>query len=82
MILVAPAAMVGSPAAMHPAQQRLPVRVLTRHAEKVEALAQAGVEVFPGDLDIPKSIDQVSGILGQPAVSFEQFVTDLVQAFS
>ena len=62
MILITTAGKVGSAAARLIAQRDGPVRVLVRHpekvAEKVAPLAQAGVEIFPGDLDSPESIDQ------------------------
>ena len=62
MIFVTTAGKVGSAAARLIAQRDVPVRVLVRHpekvAEKAAALAQAGVEIFPGDLDSPESIDQ------------------------
>jgi hypothetical protein len=45
-------------ATLHLAQQTLPVQVLTRDPERVDALAQADVEVFPGDLYIRQSIDE------------------------
>ena len=58
MIFVTTAGKVGSAAARLIAQRDVPVRVLVRHPEKVGALAHAGVEIFPGDLDSPESIDQ------------------------
>ena len=58
MIFVTTAGKVGSAAARLIAQRELPVRVLVRQPEKAAALAQAGVEIFPGDLDSPESIDQ------------------------
>jgi len=58
VILVTTAGKVGSAAARLIAQREVPVRVLVRHPEKAAALAQAGVEIFPGDLDSPESIDQ------------------------
>jgi uncharacterized protein YbjT (DUF2867 family) len=58
MILITTAGKVGSEAARRLGQQDVPVRVLARHPEKVADLAQTGVEVFPGDLDSPESIDQ------------------------
>jgi uncharacterized protein YbjT (DUF2867 family) len=63
VILVTTAGKVGSAAARLIAERDVPVRVLVRHPEKAAALAQAGVEIFPGDLDSPESIDQaVRGI--------------------
>ena len=58
MILVTTAGKVGSAAARLIAERDVPVRLLARHPEKAAALAQAGVEIFPGDLDSPESIDQ------------------------
>ena len=62
MIFVTTAGKVGSEAARLIAQRDVGVRVLVRHpekvAEKVTPLAQAGVEIFPGDLDSPETIDQ------------------------
>ena len=86
MIFVTTAGKVGSAAARLIAQRDVPVRVLVRHpekvAEKVAPLAQAGVEIFPGDLDSPESIDQamrgVSGVIlvTQPVLSQELSVID------
>jgi uncharacterized protein YbjT (DUF2867 family) len=56
--LVTTAGNVGSAAARLIAQRDVPVRVLVRHPENVAGLAQAGVEVFRGDLDSPESIDE------------------------
>jgi nucleoside-diphosphate-sugar epimerase len=53
MILITTAGKVGSAAARLIAQRDVPVRALVRHPEKVAPLAQAGVEIFPGDLDSP-----------------------------
>jgi uncharacterized protein YbjT (DUF2867 family) len=58
VILVTTAGKVGSAAARLIAQRDVPVRVLVRYPERVAPLAQAGVEIFPGDLDSPESIDQ------------------------
>ena len=82
MIFVTTAGKVGSQAARLIAERDLPVRVLVRHPEKAAALAQAGVEVFPGDLDSPESIDQamrgVSRVIlvTQPVLSQELNVID------
>ena len=57
MILMTTAGKVGSEAARLLAQRGESVRVLVRHPENAAALAQAGVDVFPGDLDLPDSID-------------------------
>ena len=58
MILVTTAGKVGSEAARLLRQQELPVRVIVRDPEKATALADAGVEVAVGDLDVPASIDE------------------------
>jgi uncharacterized protein YbjT (DUF2867 family) len=58
MILITTAGKVGSEAARLLTQRDVSVRVLVRHLEKSAALAQAGIEIFPGDLDSPESIDQ------------------------
>lgn len=86
MIFVTTAGKVGSAAARLIAERDVPVRVLVRHpekqAEKVAPLTQAGVEVFPGDLDSPESIDQamrgVSRVIlvTQPVLSKELNVID------
>jgi uncharacterized protein YbjT (DUF2867 family) len=82
VIFVTTAGKVGSAAARLIAQRDVPVRVLVRHPEKVAPLAQAGVEIFPGDLDSPESIDQamrgVSRVIlvTQPVRSQELSVID------
>jgi uncharacterized protein YbjT (DUF2867 family) len=86
VIFVTTAGKVGSAAARLIAQRDVPVRVLVRHlekvAEKVAPLAQAEVEIFPGDLDSPESIDQamrgVSTVIlvTQPVLSQELSVID------
>jgi uncharacterized protein YbjT (DUF2867 family) len=86
VIFVTTAGKVGSAAARLIAERDDPVRVLVRHpekeAEKVAPLTQAGVEVFPGDLDSPESIDQamrgVSRVIlvTQPVLSQELNVID------
>jgi uncharacterized protein YbjT (DUF2867 family) len=58
MILITTGGKVGSAAGRLLAERGVPVRVLVRHPEKAAALAQAGVEIFPGDLDSRESIDQ------------------------
>ncbi|MGI8451726.1 MAG: NmrA family NAD(P)-binding protein [Streptosporangiaceae bacterium] len=57
MILVTTAGKVGSEVARLLAERHEPVRVLVRDREKAAALAQAGVEVAEGDLQIPATID-------------------------
>jgi len=57
MILITTAGKVGSEAARLLAQRGEPVRVLVRDPEKATALAQAGVEVIEGDLEVPATID-------------------------
>jgi uncharacterized protein YbjT (DUF2867 family) len=58
MILITTAGKVGSEAARQLAQRGEPVRVLLRSPEKATVLAQAGVETFEGDLDMPASVDK------------------------
>lgn len=72
MIFVATAGQVGSEAVRLLAERGEPVRVLVRDRDKATALAQAGTDVA----------DDVPAILGRPARTFEQFVTDYAQAFS
>jgi uncharacterized protein YbjT (DUF2867 family) len=82
MILVTTAGKVGSEAARRLGELDVPVRVLVRRPEKVADLAQDGVEVFPGDLDSPESIDRamqdVSRVIlvTQPVLSQELSVID------
>jgi uncharacterized protein YbjT (DUF2867 family) len=57
MILITTAGKVGSEAARLLAQREVPVRVLVRDPRKGTGLAQAGVELAEGDLEIPASID-------------------------
>ena len=82
MILVTTAGKVGSATARLIARREVPVRVLVRHPEKAADLARAGVEIFPGDLGSPESIDQalrgVSRVVlvTQPVLSQELSVID------
>lgn len=70
MILVTTAGKVGSDAARLLAEQEEPVRVLVRDPEKVAALAQAGVEVAEGDLEVPATIEgAVEGVSAVVLVS-------------
>jgi uncharacterized protein YbjT (DUF2867 family) len=57
MILITTAGKIGAEASRLLAQRGAPVRVLVRHPEKVTALAQAGVDVCTGDLEVPATID-------------------------
>src|SRR5882762_3555156 len=57
MILITTAGKVGAEAARLLARRGAPVRVLVRNPEKVTALAQAGVDVCRGDLEVPATID-------------------------
>jgi uncharacterized protein YbjT (DUF2867 family) len=57
MILVTTAGKVGAEAARLLAARGEPVRVLVRDPEKATELAEAGVEVVQGDLEVPASID-------------------------
>src|ERR1035438_1819718 len=58
VILVTTAGKVGSEAAHLLAQRQIPVRVLVRDPEKGKALANGGMEIAVGDLDVPESIDE------------------------
>jgi uncharacterized protein YbjT (DUF2867 family) len=57
MILITTAGKVGSEAARLLAQRGAPVRVLVRNPDKATALAEVGVDVVQGDLDVPATID-------------------------
>ena len=77
MILITTAGKVGSEAARLLGERRVPVRVLVRNPEKAAALAQAGVEVFKGDLEIPATIDAAmqgvsTVVLVSPAVPAQE----------
>ncbi|MDQ0772189.1 uncharacterized protein YbjT (DUF2867 family) [Streptomyces aurantiacus] len=82
MILITTAGKVGSAAAQRLVELSVPVRVLARNREKAVALAQAGVDVFHGDLDDPESVEEalrgVSGVVlvTAPVVSQELRVID------
>jgi len=86
VIFVTTAGKVGSAAARLIAERGVPVRVLIRHpekaAEKVAPLAEAGVEIFSGDLDAPESIDEAMRgvstlvLVTQPVLSQELSVID------
>ncbi len=53
MILVTTVGKIGAEASRLLAQRGAPVPVLVRNPEKVTALAQAGVDVCRGDLEVP-----------------------------
>ena len=77
MILVTTAGKVGSEAARLLTQRQVPVRVLVRDPEKTKALADAGVEIAVGDLDVPASIDEAmvgvtAVVLVSPAVPAQE----------
>ncbi len=82
MILITTAGKVGSAAAQRLVELGVPVRVLARNREKAVALAQAGVDVFHGDLDDSQSVEEafrgVSGVVlvTAPVVSQELRVID------
>ena len=61
MILITTAGKVGAEAARLLARRGAPVRVLVRNPEKLTALAQAGVDVCRGDLEVPATIDAAMG---------------------
>ena len=56
LILVTTAGKIGAEASRLLAGRGAQVRVLVRHPEKVTALAQAGVDVCKGDLEVPSTI--------------------------
>jgi len=73
LILVTTAGKIGAEASRLLAERGAPVRVLVRHPEKVTALAQAGVDVCKGDLEVPSTIDAAmrgvtSVVLVSPAI--------------
>jgi len=73
MILITTAGKIGAAASRLLAQRGAPVRVLVRNPEKVAALAEAGVEVCRGDLEVPATIDAAmrgvtSVVLVSPAI--------------
>jgi uncharacterized protein YbjT (DUF2867 family) len=57
MILVTTVGKVGAEAARLLAERQEPVRVLVRHPDKATSLAQSGVEVVEGDLEVRATID-------------------------
>src|SRR5437899_2646385 len=65
MILITTAGKIGAEASRLLAQRGAPVRVLVRNPEKVATLAEAGVEVCRGDLEVPATID--AAIAASPA---------------
>jgi len=73
MILVTTAGKIDAEASRLLAQRGAPVRVFVRNPEKVSALAQAGVNVCRGDLEVPATIDAAmqdvtSVVLVSPAI--------------
>ena len=77
MILVTTAGKVGSAAARLLAERGEPVRVLVRDPDKAAGLAQAGVDVRPGDLGDPASIDSAMAgvatvVLVSPAIPAQE----------
>jgi uncharacterized protein YbjT (DUF2867 family) len=77
MILITTAGKVGSEAARLLAQRGEPVRVLVRDPKKGTALAQAGVEVAEGDLEVPATIDAAmqgvsAVVLVSPAIPVQE----------
>ena len=77
MILVTTAGKVGSEAARLLAGRGVPVRVLVRDPAKAAALAQSGVEVAEGDLEVPATIDAAmqgvsAVVLVSPAVPVQE----------
>jgi uncharacterized protein YbjT (DUF2867 family) len=87
MILITTAGKVGAEATRLLAADGEPVRVLVRNPAKAAALAQAGVEVAVGDLDVPASIDAAmhgvsAVVLVSPAIPAQELnvVTSAVAA--
>ncbi len=77
MILVITTGKVGSEASRLLAKRGVPVRVLAHHPSKAAALAEAGVDVVEGDLDVPESIDMAmqdvsSVVLVSPAIPAQE----------
>src|SRR5438132_13270251 len=77
MILVTTTGKVGSEASRLLAKRGVPVRVLAHHPSKAAALAEAGVDVVEGDLDVPESIDMAvkgvsSVVLVSPAIPAQE----------
>jgi len=73
MILVTTAGKVGTEASRLLARRGVPVRIFVRNPQKGAALAQAGVDVCPGDLEVPATIDAAmrgvtSVVLVSPAI--------------
>lgn len=58
MILITTAGKVGSAAAQALAERDVPVRALARDPNKAARLAQAGVEIVQGDLEVRESVDR------------------------
>ena len=57
MILVTTGGKVGSETARLLAERGVPVRILVRDPDKAAALAESGVEIAEGDLEVPGTID-------------------------
>jgi uncharacterized protein YbjT (DUF2867 family) len=77
MILVTTAGKVGAETARILCKRGLAVRVLVRDPERTKALADAGVEIAVGDLDVPASIDAAmtavtAVVLVSPAVPAQE----------
>ncbi len=77
MILVTTAGKVGTEAVLTLAAREARVRVLTRHPDKLDALAAAGAEIAVGDLDDPSGIDRAmvgisTVLLVSPAVPAQE----------
>ena len=70
MILITTAGKIGAEAARLLADRAEPVRILVRDPQKATALAEAGVEVAVGDLEIPATIDRaIEGVSAVVLVS-------------
>ena len=78
MILITTAGKIGAEASRLLAQRGAAVRVLVRNPEKVSALAQAGVDVCRGDLEVSATIDAAmqnvtSVVLVSPAIPRQEW---------
>jgi len=77
VILVTTAGKVGSETVRLLRLRDVPVRVLVRDPAKAKALAEAGVQVTVGDLDVPDSLDEATAgietvVLVSPAVPAQE----------
>jgi uncharacterized protein YbjT (DUF2867 family) len=86
MILVTTAGKVGTAAAQALAADGVPVRVVARDPDKVRALAQAGVEIVQGDLEVRADVDRATRgvtsvvLVSPPVVAQELAVIESAKA--